>query len=204
MKASYLALALLCVPGLSHAYSFHGDWTFNYNSTIHVRTALGNSDITDFNFNFVTVSQTTTDAFSFPVVIGPISGSGDFTVAGTTITDVNGGKTTDPFFVDFNGAPVQVRITYPTWSLVGEINDSNSLVVDEFGERAFNIMGSATTINDVQIEAFLGTWINLGSDSSVDINSWSMNRSADAVPEPSLMIVGGFGIAALIKRKRKS
>lgn len=204
MQLKFLALALFAVPGLAQAYSFAGDWTFEYDATINVVTALANTTQIEVGSNTVNVTQTTTDSFSFPFSIGVISGSGDFTVSGTTVTDTNGGQTTDPFFVDFNGTPFQIRVTYPSWNLQGEITGINSSEVDGFGARAYEITGQPTLINNVQIEAFLGTWINLGSNSSISINSWSMERSAEAVPEPSLAAATIVGLAALRKRKKSS
>ncbi len=205
MKSKILALAILCLPGYATAFSFVGDdWTFEYDATINVVTSLANTTLPEVGSDQVVVSQSVTDAFSFPFAIGAITGSGDFTVSGSTVTDINSGQTTDPFFVDFNGSPVQVRVTYPTWNLVGEVTMVSLVHSDAFGGRAFQIVGQPSTINNVKIEAFLGVWVDLGSNSSVSINSWSMNRSAEPVPEPSLMIAGAAGLVALARRKRKN
>ncbi|QYK52025.1 MAG: hypothetical protein KF824_07095 [Fimbriimonadaceae bacterium] len=204
MNVRTLAFVLLCAPGLAQAYSFAGDWTFNFDATFNAVTILGNSTIPEAGSDLVSVSQTTTDAFTFPFALGPISGSGDFSVSGTTATDVNGGQTTDPFFVDFNGTPLLVRITYPTWNLIGDITGVNNGVVDGFGARAFEITGRPTLIENIIVEAFVGSWVEIGDQSSLQINSWSMVRDAEPVPGPSLMIASGLGIAALLKRKRKN
>lgn len=133
--------------------------------------------------------------FSFPYSIGPVGGQGDFVVTGDIVTDVNSGKTTDPFV--YNG--FTLRATYPTFSLVGTV-DGSGPSNEAFGPRAWHIEGDAVTVTGIQVEALLaGNWVNLGSNSFATVNDWEMTR---AVPEPASMLVLGAGLVALLRRRR--
>lgn len=202
MKRTLVLAFVFGSAGVASAFSFVGsDWELSYDLVYQVRTALGSDDIPEtMTGSPVSVSQSVADAFSFPYSIGVIEGSGDFSVSGTTVTDTNGGKTTDPFLFLFNGDPVTVRLTYDDWDLVGEVTGSNAGKSDSFGPRAYEITGSPVTISDVQIEALLnGNWTDLGSDSSVVVNSWSMQRP---VPEPLTLVGLGLAMAGMVRRRR--
>ena len=188
----------------SQAFSFVGtDWNLNYSGVIHVRTALANADEAISATNeHVTVTQSSTGSFEFPYSLGPIAGHGDFVVSGTTVTDINSGKTTDPFLFNIAGNDVLARVTYPTWNLTGQVTGINSSITDAFGDRAYEITGNPVTISNITIEAFLNsTWVNLGSASSVELTSWDMDR--EAVPEPMTMIGLGAVSLAFFRQRRK-
>jgi hypothetical protein len=203
MKRITLALAALAVSAASHAFSFDGsDWTFSYNATLNYNTVLASGSEPQIGSNPVTVTQSNFNNFSFPFAIGPISGQGDFVVAGNTVTDINSGQTTPPFNILLNNTNVLVRVTYPTFNLTGTITQTNPAVVGTFGTRAYQITGDPTTINNIQIEAFLfGGWQNLGSNNNVVISSWAMNRPADPVPEPATL--AAIALASLLTRVRR-
>lgn len=191
------------LSAVGSALSFSGsDWAFDYNATLRVRTALSNQDVPLAGSSPVVVSQSSAGAFSFPYALGPISGTGDFTVTGTTVTDVNTGRTTDPFTVELNGSSVLTRVTYPTFTLTGTVTGVNPDFVDGFGARAFEVTGGAVTVSNVRIEVFsFGIWLDLGNQSSVVLNSWGMSR--EAVPEP-LTFLGLASLAAWagVRRRR--
>ena len=123
MKRVLLAALAVLSAGAVQAFSFVGDdWVLDYEVVYHVRTAAANSDLPETaNDVPVSISQSVTNAFSFPYTLGVVEGTGDFTVSGTTVTDINSGKTTDPFQTIFNGNLETVRITYDTWTLTGEV-----------------------------------------------------------------------------------
>lgn len=193
----------LVVPVGAQAYSFVGsDWLFSYDSLFHVQTTLGSTDVPYLSSGDpIVVSQSTPTAFVFPYTIGGIDGHGDFVVSGTTVTDINSGKTSNPFVVNLGGTDYTTRITYPTWTLVGTVLGTNSSVVDAFGDRAFHVSGDPVTINNITVEVLLnGNWTNLGSQSSFEVLGWGMDR--DAVPEPAtLTVLTLAGLAAWRKRR---
>lgn len=205
-KRGFAFLAVVGLAAGSQAFSFAGsDWSLAYDMTYHVNTSLGSGDIPEVATGLpINVVQADMDHFQFPYDFGAMTGTGDFVVSGTTVTDVNHGKTSNPFDVDLNGSTVTIRVTYSDWDLVGHVTGTNSGVTDGFGDRAFHVTGDPVTVSDVQIEALLNNnWVNLGSNSSVDINSWSMDRSP--VPEPaSLVALVGAGMVALRHRKKRS
>ncbi len=199
-----LVLGLVAFAGASQALSFAGnDWLFSHDAVFHVRTGLGNSDIPSFSAGDpVDVSQSVEDQFSFPFAFGGLSGQGDFVVTGTTVTDINSGQTSDPFDVLIGSTVQTVRITYPTWLLIGTVTGINPSVTGSFGDRAFAIDGDSVTISNVKIEMLLaGNWLDLGSQSSIEVNDWAMNR--ESVPEPaSMMLLGGAALVALRRRRK--
>lgn len=201
MKKILLVPALAVLASMAHAISFAGDWSFTYSATLTYNTALASGTINDGVTDIVSVSQSDSTHFAFPYAIGPIAGQGDFTVSGTTVTDINSGKTTPPFTIDVNGSPVQVRATYPTWNLTGTVTGINNGMVDGFGPRGYQITGDAVTINNILVEAFLfGSWQNLGTNNNVVIHSWGMER--DAVPEPASLALLALAAVAVKKRRR--
>lgn len=185
----------------AQALSFGGDWSFSYNAVLNYNTSMGSGGAPSSSTDLVTATQPDSAHFAFPYSVGPIAGQGDFTVSGITVTDVNTGKTTSPFLIDFNGSPVQVRLTYPVWNLTGNVTGINNTVVDAFGARAHHIDGDPVTISNVKIEAFLfGGWQDLGTNNNIVVSSWSMDR--DAVPEPAtLSILGVVGIVGIRRRR---
>lgn len=203
-KSIVVSIGTLMLTSLASALSFAGnDWLFSHDAVFHVRTGLGNSDIPSFSAGDpVDVSQSVVDQFSFPFAFGGLSGQGDFVVTGTTVTDINSGQTSDPFDVLVGSTVQTVRITYPTWLMTGTVTGINSAVTGSFGDRAFAIDGDSVTINNVKIEMLLaGNWLDLGSQSSIDVNDWAMNR--ESVPEPiSLLILGGVSALALRRRTK--
>jgi hypothetical protein len=205
MKKFAITAAFVAASVLSQAttsYSFVGDWTFTTDATLNYNTTLGAGNYNSNGSSIVSVSQVASDAFSFPVDFGGVTGSGDFDVLGDTVTDVNHSKTTDPFDVPFGTGTVSVRVTYPNWNLTGTVDDFDPVNFDQFGQLAYHITGDSVTVNNVQLEAFLfGSWQDLGSNNSFTINSWSLER--DAVPEPATLTILGLGaVAAFKKRKR--
>lgn len=203
MKKLTITVAFVASAALSQAFSFAGnDWTFTSDATLNYNTTLGSGSYNDAGSSPVNVTQATSADFSFPVNFGGINGSGDFVVAGNTVTDVNSGQTTDPFDVPFGTGTVSVRVTYPTWTLTGTVDGFDPGTVDAFGEYAYHITGDSVTVNNVQLEAFLfNSWQDLGNNNSFTINSWSLER--DAVPEPAtISILGLAAVVAFKKRKR--
>ncbi len=163
---------------LAHGYSFAGsDWTFSAQgqSVVVILPAFGGGTQTEpINENNVPiiVSQTTANQFSFPFTIGAFQGTGDFTVAGTTVTDVNNAGVTAPFVV--NG--YTVRVSYPTWTMTGTITGINNQVVGPFGPRAYHITGNPFTIANAQLQAQAGPfWVPAGTVNTT-VTSWSMDR----------------------------
>lgn len=201
MKKIALTAAIVAVSALSQAYSFAGDWTFQSDATLNFNTTLANGSQNSQTNSLVNVTQSATDSFAFPITFSGITGQGDFTVAGTTVTDINSSQTTNPFDVLLGGNTVSVRLTYPTWDLTGTVDGINPTITNSFGDYAYNITGNPTTINNVQLEAFLfGQWQNLGTNNNIVINSWSLER--DAVPEPATIAILSLGAIAALKRKK--
>lgn len=201
MRLVWLGALGLGLSAVGSAMSFGGsDWTFSATGVFQVRTSLANLDNPVNDSGPVTVTQTTAGAFSFPYSVGGLSGQGDFTVSGMTVTDVNTGKTTDPISTSWNGVPVTVRFTYPTWSLVGTVTGVNAGVTDAFGARAYAVAGAPVTVTGIKTEVLTGSfWVDLGSQSRFELSSWSMVR---AVPEPGMMMGLAVGVGALLRRRR--
>ncbi len=203
MKRVLILASSLVLATASQAFSFAGsDWTLDYILVYHINTNLGSNDIVETMSGApIVVSQTQVDKFEFPYTLGVIDGTGDFSVSGMSVADTNGGKTTDPFLTDFNGNSVTVRLTYETWVLTGLITGVDSGTSDAFGDRVYEITGDPLTVSDVQIEAFLnGLWVDLGTNNSVEIQDWSMQRP---VPEPmSLVVLSGLAAVAARRKKR--
>ncbi len=201
-RITFLAL-LVAASALSQAYSFGGDWTFQSDATLNYNTNIASGSQNSLTNSLVTVTQSTTDAFAFPISFSGITGQGDFIVSGNTVTDINSSQTTDPFNVLLGATIVSVRLTYPTWNLTGTVDGIDSSNGNAFGDYAYHITGNATTINNVQLEAFMfGSWQNLGTNNSIVIDSWSLER--DAVPEPATLTILAIGVAATFKKRKQS
>lgn len=197
-----LTAIIIASASLSQAFSFAGDWNFTYDATLNYNTTLASGSEVIAGTNPVVVTQPNATSVLFDVNIGAFAGTGDFVLSGTTLTDVNGGQTTDPFDVPFGTGTITLRATYPTWTLTGEVTGSQASFPGPFGPRAYEVTGNPVTINNVQLEALLfGNWVNLGSNNNVVINSWSLNR-AEAVPEPATLAVLA-GAAAIVAKRRK-
>ncbi|MBX3096534.1 MAG: hypothetical protein KF812_06705 [Fimbriimonadaceae bacterium] len=193
----YVALVMFAgIGGVANAYSFAGnDWTFSMDAVLSVRTAVLNEDVTLMSNDPVDVSQPDLNHFSFPYSIGPVTGQGDFVVTGDIVSDVNTGKTTDPFV--YSG--LTLRATYPTFTLSGVV-DGAGPSNEAFGPRAWHITGDPVTVSNIQVEVLLaGNWVNLGSNSFATVNDWEMTR---AVPEPATFVT--LGALALAGLRRKS
>lgn len=190
-------LALL-FPGIGHAFSVVGsDWTWRHTGVTKIRIpSLGISqDLAEDVTAPSVVSQSSSSEFSFPVNFGLVSGTGDFTIAGTSVTDVNSGKTTDPFPYQFGNQTLTLRATYPTFSLTGEITGVEPGQVDGFGARAWQITGNPVTIGNIGLEVLQGSnWLPVGSASSYELQSWSLARP---VPEPGMAaaLMASLGLA---------
>jgi hypothetical protein len=205
MKLRIAASIVIIVVGLAkaEAVSFYGsDWTFTQTSTFHVRTIFANQDIPGNNSGPVTVTQTDATHFAFPYTIGGVTGQGDFVVSGNSVTDINSGKTTNPFNVTLGSTVYTVRVTYPTWNLTGTVTGVDATTPGTWGDRGYSITGAPVTVNNVTVEALLaGNWTNLGNLSSFEISSWNMARP---VPEPTTMVALGLGAAFLARRRRQN
>ncbi|MCB0826931.1 MAG: PEP-CTERM sorting domain-containing protein [Armatimonadetes bacterium] len=204
-RTGFVLAALAALSSSGFAYSFAGDdWGFSYNATFNVVTTLLNTTLNESASNQpTTVTQSDLTHFQFDANVGPLTGLGDFVVTGNTVEDINSGKTTDPFDVNTGAGVVTVRLTYPTFSLIGDITGINAGSVDGFGERAHEITGQTTTINNITVELLLGTnWVNLGNSSNATVNSWSLVRPADPVPEPATLGLLSLGALALLKRRK--
>lgn len=206
-RAVALTTLALLFPGIGHAFSFVGsDWTWRHSGVTKIRIpALGISqDLPDAQTTGSSVSQSSSSAFSFPVNFGLVSGTGDFTVSGTTVTDVNSGKTTDPFPYQFGNQTLTLRATYPTFNLEGEVTGVEPGQVDGFGARAWQITGNPVTISNIGLEVLQGnSWVSVGNASSYELQSWSLTRP---VPEPGMAaaLLASLGLAQRRQAREKA
>lgn len=194
-KIQFLLLGLLVLMGRqAAAYSFAGsDWLYSASgqSVAVLNPAFGGTTqtvpINESNLP-ITVTQPSANFFTFPFALGPFSGTGDFAVTGTTVTDNNSAGTTAPFTIEGQTA----RIVYPAFTVTGTVTGINPQVLGSFGERAFQITGNPFNIPNATLQVQVGIfWVPAGTVNTT-ISTWSMVR-----PTGNPVITGTFNFGQL-------
>jgi len=204
-KVALPALTLFAMVSTANALSFEGtDWSYSQNSrlviTLNPAFGGGIQNIPDSVVNQPkTVNQTAFNKFDFPLTIGSIPGTGDFTVTGLAVRDTNNAGTT-PWQV-VNG--ITLRAVYPTFNVDGLITGTNSNPLYDdpiYGNRVYSITGTPTSVTGIVIQAQTMFGAVTAGSAVAHLDSWNLSRSP--VPEPGTMLIIAAGLAGLAKRRK--
>ncbi|MBN1393769.1 MAG: PEP-CTERM sorting domain-containing protein [Pirellulales bacterium] len=191
--------ALLAAPQFAVAYSFQGDdWLLNLEGTLHIDSIITADEPISMVDEPITITQSSTTDIVIPLVLpDPINETFYVpgTVSGTVVTAHETQDEFGPITYNYEGTDFTFLLRDIEAHLVGDVTGINASVVDEYGERAYEITGRPSTesylITDIYMDFGLG-WVWVG-DADLEIDSWSASRGE--VPEPGSLLML-FGLAA--------